>query len=166
MLNNVRDAVIARLTAAGLSAGAAYPKRGLPTAGSVVCVSILRAEEHGGGIRYLGLRESGAADPAEVYAMLCDLTLCLDFYVSLSVTDAAGDCAELFDAAAECLNGAEGQTGLRLKSLRCGEAAPDRASGMMHLRGEAEGTALLTLTGTDTQPARFLDFVLKGELDV
>ena len=164
MLNNVRDAVIAALNAAGFSACAAYPHAHAPASGTVVRVSVLRAENRSGAGNYLGVRNDPERGEQEVYGLRCALTLCLDVYAPLSAADAAGDCLDAFDGACACL--AAGETGFCLRALRCGEPAPDRDSGMMHLRGEAEGSALLVLCGSGTEPAQFQDFVLRGEPEI
>ena len=166
MLHNVRDAVIACLNAAGVSAGAAWPYSAVPARSAMTRVSILRAEDGSDGFgRYLGLRDDPESGPQEVYGMRCRLTLCLDVYAPLSGDDAAGACLEIFDAACAALCGGT-VPGLQLRALRCGEPAPDRASGMMHLRGEAEGSALLVLQPAGDAPGTFHDFVLRGELNV
>ena len=165
MLNNVRDAVITALNAAGLSACAAYPRAHAPASETVLRVSVLRAENRSGSAgNYLGVKNDPERGEQEVYGLRCVLTLCLDVYAPLSSTDAAGDCLDAFDSACACL--AAGETGFCLRALRCGEPAPDRDSGMMHLRGEAEGSALLVLCGSEAETAQFQDFVLRGEPEI
>ena len=164
MLNNVRDAVIARLTAAGLSAGAAWPHGAVPAEEGIVRVGVLRAENRSGGFgRYLGLHSDPVRGETEVYGLRCEMTLSLDIYVPLSEADAAGDCLAIFDTAMDCLG--SGETGMQLRALRCGAPEPDRDSRMMHLRGEADGSALLVLEGSAGETAAFQDFVLRGELE-
>ena len=162
MLDNVRDAVIAALQAADLSAGAAYPRSAVPAADGMIRVGIAGAEDCSPGFaRYLGQREDPEQGTQEVYGLRCGLSVSLDIYAPLSSADAAGDCLSMFDTAAGCIDGC----GIRLKSLHCGEPAPDRTSGMMHLRGEAEGTALLIAVSDSGDDIDFSNFVLKGELN-
>lgn len=164
MLNNVLDAVVRRLTAAGLQAGKAWPKTAAG-GGTVLRVGVARAEDCGGGFsRYLGTLEDGETDGREIYGLRCALGLSLDIYAPLSADDPAGDCLAAFDAAADCIGAMGG--GFQVKALRCGAPAPDRESGMMRLRGEAEGSALLVAPEGDGQSGTFCDFVLRGELSV
>lgn len=163
MLDNVRDAVIAALLAAELPACAAYPRSAVPAADGMICVGIAGAEDCSPGFAgYLGQREDPESGTQEVYGLRCGLSVSLDIYAPLSAADAAGDCLSMFDTAAGCIDGC----GIRLKSLRCGEPAPDRASGMMHLRGEAKGMALLIAISDSGDDIDFSNFVLKGELNL
>ena len=163
MLDNVRDAVVTALQNAGLEAGAAYPHSAVPASGSVICVGIARAEDCSPGFaRYLGVQNDPERGEREIYGLQCLMTVCLDIYAPLSAADGAGDCLALFDTAAGVIDGC----GIRLKALRCGEPAPDRVSGMMHLRGEAEGTALLTAVSDSGDERSFSNFVLRGELNL
>ena len=163
MLNNVRDAVVSALQAAELPAAAAYPHSAVPASGSVICVGIARAEDCSPGFaRYLGVQNDPERGETEIYGLQCLLSLSLDIYAPLSADDPTGDCLTLFDSAVGCIDGC----GIRLKALHCGEPAPDRASGMMHLRGEAKGTALLTAVSDSGDERSFSNFVLRGELNL
>ena len=163
MLDNVRNAVIAALQAAELPAAAAYPRSAVPATESRICVGLARAEDCSPGFaRYLGVENDPERGEMEIYGLQCLLALSLDIYAPMSAEDAAGDCLAMFDAAAGVIDGC----GIRLKALRCGEPAPDRASGMMHLRSEAEGTALLVAAADDGDETSFSDFVLRGELNL
>ena len=162
MLEQVRDSVIAALTAAGMTAEAAYPHSPVPGGAAKICVGVCRAEDRSPGFaRFLGLRETAEQGPEELYGLRCGITLSLDIYAPLSGEDGSGDCLALFDAAAAVI----GDCGIRLTALRCGEPAPDRNAGMMHLRGEAEGLALLLAPDQTEAGCSFQDFVLKGELN-
>lgn len=163
MLDNVRDAVIAALQSAGLPADRAYPHSPVPADGCMIRVGVSRTEDCSSGFAgYLGMQRGPEYGEREVYGLRCALALSLDIYAPLSMDDGAGACLKLFDGALPCVEGC----GIRLKRMHCGEPAPDRASGMMHLRGEAEGTALLVSAADSGNEATFSDFVLRGELNV
>ena len=164
MLNKVRDAAIDCLQSAGINAGAAYPHTAVPAGHSVIRVGIVKAADESAGFAgYLGTEYDPERGTRELYGLRCSFGLSLDIYVPLSAEDAAGDCLQLFDRAAGYIG--VRSSGLKIHTLRCGEPAPDKTSGMMHLRGEAEGKVLLISENADGEE-NFSEFVLRGELKV
>ncbi len=164
MLDNLVSAVVDALTDGGVPACGAYPHTAAPAAEPLVCVGISHAEDSDAGFaRYLGSISDAETGERDVYGLRCGVGVRLDIYVPLSETDAPGACLALFDSAAACIGGMEG---FSLKKLHCGAPAPDRAAGMMHLQGEAEGSALLLAAECDGESGTFTEFVLRGELDI
>ena len=164
MLNKVRDAAVDCLRAAGLNAGVSYLRSSVPAEHGMIRVGITKAEDESAGFAgYLGTEHDPERGQREIYGLRCSFGLSLDIYVPLMAEDAAGDCLQLFDRAVECIGARN--SGLKIKAFRCGEPAPDKASGMMHLRGEAEGKVLLISENADGEES-FSEFVLRGELKV
>ena len=161
MLEKLVGSVVEILSAAGLNAGAAFPKQAAARGSAFIAVGIRRASGRGAGFaRYLGVERDPERGETEIYGMRCEVELALDIYAPMSEANGAAACSALFDRAAAALDGA---AGLSVRELRCGEAAPDRTAGMFLLRGEAACSALLAAAGDDGD-GTFTDFVLKGEL--
>ena len=164
MLETLVTAVVGALTDAGLNAAPAYERTPLERGGQpLVCVSVRSAERTGSGFaEYLGI----FADPEtgierESYGMRADVELGVDVYVSKKSENAAMECVRVFDRAAQCMSALS--AGWKLKSVSCGEAAPDAETGMFRCKGSMRGTAYL-IAQPEGDSGAFTDFILKGVL--
>lgn len=162
-IGDLREALIAHLTAQGIHALGAWDGRRVEHKDGVVTVGLqqLRCAPLGQQT-YLGPRlveELGGW--CETYARRLELTYALDLYVPRGEGAAA---LALIDrlAQAVCLGG---PAGLRLGALTCGPLSDDRESQMLTCRAtlEGQGACLLYQKEDGTE---FTDFNVKGELIV
>ncbi|MGN1002554.1 MAG: hypothetical protein ACI4PC_07255 [Oscillospiraceae bacterium] len=165
MLESVVNAVIAALKDRGIDACAAYPRQPLAArSGCLVCAAVKSAAQTQGGFAgYLGVKTDENGNQTELYGLRCALELALDIYAPMDGENGAADCVRCFDAVTAALGGLG--SGLKILELRCGEAAPDRESGMFRCRCGAKALAFLSAESAgDGEAAGFSDFILKGEL--
>ena len=164
MLETLVTAAVGALKAEGLNAAPAYERTPIERGGqSLVCVSVRSAERTGSGFaEYLGV----FADPEtglerETFGMRADVELGVDVYVSKHSENAAMECVRVFDEAAQCMSALS--AGWKMRSVQCGESAPDEETGLFRCKGSMRGTAyLIAQPGSDT--GAFTDFILKGVL--
>lgn len=162
MLAKIADSLVEALTQAGMQAGRAYPSAPAPDKGLFLRLGIAGAEQTEAGFaRFLGLKER-EEDKAmvEVYGMKCRLELRLDIYAGMESANAAADCESAMDDIMQAL---AQYGGLKIRSVKCGQAQPDRATGLFlcpcAMKAEAE---LMFEKGEEA--GEFTDFILKGEL--
>ena len=164
MLETLVTAVVDALKADGLNAAPAYERTPLERGGQpLVCVSVRSAERTGSGFaEYLGV----FADPEtgverESYGMRADVELGVDVYVSKKSENASLECVRVFDRAAQCMSALS--AGWKMRSISCGEAAPDGETGLFRCKGSMRGVAYL-IAQPDGDSGAFTDFILKGVL--
>lgn len=165
MLESVAGAVVAALQEKGINACSAYPKEPLQAhQGSLVCVAVKSAALADGGFAgYLGVRTDENGRQAELFGLRCALTLALDIYAPMESENGAVECVRCFDTVTAALGSL--RSGLKIQELQCGEAAPDRDSGMFRCRCGVKGVAfLIAEKKEDGEETEFSDFILKGEL--
>lgn len=164
MLEEVVQALIQALSAAGLSAARAFRSRELRDCeGTVVCVSVKSAKGLPAGFGgYLGI----GTDPAtglssEVYGVRCALELALDVYAAKSAINGPDEClrcAQLIPSALTAL-----PEGLRPSSLEFGQALPDGETGRFLCRGVLAASAHF-IARQGSEDGEFTDFILKGSV--
>lgn len=162
MLEKITESIVAALGEAGLNAGRSYPRAGVPQSGVFVKAAIRSVRQSESGFaRFLGLRER-ESDGAltEEYGMRCDLEIALDIYAAMDSENAAADCEAAVDGVLEAM---AGYAGLKISSVACQQATPDRETGLFLCRCTAECGAMLTFD-SDEETGEFTDFILKGEL--
>ena len=164
MLETLVTAVVEALRAEGIHAAPAYERTPIERGGQpLVCVSVRGAERIGSGFaEYLGV----FADPEtgverESYGMRADVELGVDVYVPKHSENAAMECVRVFDEAARCMSALS--AGWKMRSVQCGEPAPDEETGLFRCKGSMRGTAYLIAQPEDDSGA-FGDFILKGVL--
>lgn len=156
MFESVLEAVRACLEAAGVPVCCAWNGTEQPE-GAVVTVGLASGKLLSPGWGdYLGRsvdEETGAE--TERFGVRMELELCLDCYAPESGPAALA----LFQQTALALEGLS--AGLRLRELRCGEAAYDGDTLCYHCRGTLAGTAFLVAETAGEEP-EFRDFILRG----
>lgn len=153
----ILDAVCQALERAGLRAVRRFPDRNLDRTQSVVCVSMKdgKAETSGFG-QYLGVQREPSGMERELYGWKCRVEVLMEVYFPVG-------------AARETLFRQVGQAmealpaGLRPTHITRGDAAPDRASGMMRCPCVLGCTTYLTRKENETGQ-QWLEFVLRGEV--
>ena len=164
MLETLVAAVVGALKAEGLSAAPAYERAPLERGGgALVCVSVRSAERTGSGFaEYLGIfTDPKTGIERESYGMRADVELGVDVYVSKKSENASLECVRVFDKAASAVSALS--AGWKLKSVSCGEAAPDGETGLFRCKGSMRGTAYL-IAQPENDSGAFTDFILKGVL--
>ena len=164
MLETLVTAVVGALKTEGLNAAPAYERTPIERGGQpLVCVSVKSAERTGSGFaEYLGV----FADPEtgverETFGMRADVELGMDVYVSRKSENAAMECVRVFDEAAQCMSALS--AGWKMRSVSCGEPAPDGETGLFRCKGSMRGTAYL-IAQPESESEAFTDFSLKGVL--
>ena len=156
MFETVLEAVCACLEAAELPVCRAWGGAAQPE-GKAITVGLASGKLLSPGCGdYLGRSvdaETGAE--TERFGARMELELCLDCYAPENGAAAL----ELLQRAALALE--QLSAGLRLRELRCGEAAYDAETFCYHCRGSLTGTAFLVAETTGEEPA-FRDFILRG----
>lgn len=111
---------------------------------------------------YIGQRYVQESDQyIEVYGKRLELTLCLNIYAPKSEANGAGKCMELFGKVLTTLNTLP--SGLRIRSVTCGETEFDHSANLFCCPCEVKLTAFLYAETTE-DIGEFLDFILKGVL--
>lgn len=162
MTETVLSTLTAALTAAGLDAVRAYPATALDRSrGPVVCVGIRENKLLSPGMGdYLGQRSDGGT-VRELYGLRAECRISLDVFSPDDETHGAAGCVRCGEAIVSALG--DLPAGLRLRSLRFGEAGYDRGSGMFRMTAELNCAAFLTRE-RDADTGVFTDFTLKGVL--
>lgn len=159
-LEQVRDGMVDFLRQAGIHAvGAWAADRRLRHAAPVVAVALKQVVGGQVGFQdYLGERYDREKDSWEaLYGRQLGLTFGLDIYVP----GEGGACMAVFDRLAAAF-AAGGPMGLRLGTLRCGEAAYDGESGLFRCPVELECAGWMY--AAEDEDGRWLtDFEVKGE---
>ena len=164
MLETLVTAAVGALKAEGLNAAPAYERTPIERGGRpLVCVSVRSAERTGSGFaEYLGV----FADPEtglerETFGMRADVELGMDVYVPKTSENAGLECVRVFDEAARCMSALS--AGWKMRSVQCGEPAPDEETGLFRCKGSMRGTAYL-IAQPENDSGAFTDFILKGVL--
>lgn len=157
-LDSVTSAVTQTLQTAHIPAVSAYPSHGLDPDRAVVCVSVQKCECLSGAFaEYLGLSYDDFDNRIELYGQRLDLVLGLDIYAPHD--DGPESCSSLFLQISQALHALP--SGLRVRKLSAGNAAPDKTTGLFHCPVALHCRALL-IARADPDSGEFLDFVLKG----
>lgn len=156
-LNQVRDAVIAALDAAGVNAVPAYEGAAKRYKTPVAAVDVASAEGKPVGLcSYLGERyDETAGTVRELYGMQMDVTISLEVRAA-----GASDCETAMESAAGALMDRL-PAGLRLGELRWAGISWDKGTGMFLRRGSA-GCKAAFLAEDRSEDGTLLDFILKG----
>lgn len=157
-LNQIRDAVVSALHAAGLCTLASYPdQRAKQYAGPVAAVAVDTAESRTVGFcNYLGeVSDPKTGRVRERYGKQ------LDAVISVEVRgERAADCEAGCETAAEVLLG-ELPSGIRPGELSWETLSWERGTESFLRRGRLQCRAYF-LAQTEDENAMFLDFILKG----
>ena len=157
-LNQIRDAVVAALQAAGLCALASYPdQRAKRYAGPVAAVAVETAESRTVGFcNYLGeVSDPKTGQVRELYGKQ------LDAVISVEVRgQRAADCEAGCETAAEVLLGGL-HSGIRPGELSWEALSWERGTESFLRRGRLQCRAYFQAQTAD-ETAVFLDFILKG----
>ena len=157
-LNQIRDAVVAALQAAGLCALASYPdQRAKRYAGPVAAVAVETAESRTVGFcNYLGeVSDPKTGQVRELYGKQ------LDAVISVEVRgERAADCEAGCETAAEVLLGGL-PSGIRPGELSWEALSWERGTESFLRRGRLQCRAYFQAQTAD-ETAVFLDFILKG----
>lgn len=157
-LTQVREAVIAALKDAGMTALATYPdQRAKQYSGAVAAVSVGAAEGKTMGFcNYLGeVYDEAAGTVQELYGKL------LEGNITVAVrAQRAADCEAGCEMAAEVLLG-KLPSGIRPGELRWDALKWERTTGMFLRSGSLRCQAVFTAQGQEDGEV-FLDFILKG----
>lgn len=161
MLDAVVSAVLGALCGSGLAAERSFPAAYADGISDyLICVSAKSAEAMSGGFAsYLGVKKRGDGGESEVYGMRCDFDLALDIYARPE--GGSAECTRLFDSAVSAVGGLG--SGLKVKTLSCGQTSFDRDTGFLKCPCDLGGTAFL-ICETQGETGVFTDFVLKGEI--
>ena len=157
-LTQVREAVIAALKDAGLTALAAYPdQRAKQYSGAVAAVSVGAAEGKTMGFcNYLGeVYDEAVGTVQELYGKLLEGNITVDIRA-----ERAADCESGCETAAEVLLG-KLPSGIRPGELRWDALQWERTTGMFLRSGSLRCQAVFTAQGQEDGEV-FLDFILKG----
>jgi hypothetical protein len=157
-LNQVRDAVLQILQAAGLTAVAAWDGAAKRYEGAVAAVDVAEASGKPAAIGgYLGQVYDAETDTvAERYGRTLEVVLSIDVRAPTAAL-----CETGCETAAEALLSGGLPSGLRLGEQSWEGVAWDRATQMFLRKGRAVGRAFFTATAEeDSGP--LLDFILKG----
>ena len=156
MFESVLEAVRGCLETAKLPVARAWGSGAQPE-GAVIAVGLASGKLLSPGCGdYLGRRvDADTGAETECFGARMELELCLDCYAPESGAAALG----LLQQAALALEGLS--AGLRLRELRCGEAAYDGGTLSYHCRGSLAGTAFL-VAETEGEAPEFRDFILRG----
>lgn len=158
-LNQVRDAVIAALKGAGLTAVPAFEGVAKAYQGPVAAVDVAAAEGKSVGLcGYLGeKRDQKTGDVRELYGVQMEVT------ISVGVrAEGAGQCETAMETAAGALM-EKLPAGLKLGKMSWGGIAWDKATGMFLRKGSAACKAVF-LAEDAGEKGTLLDFILKGTI--
>lgn len=162
MLDTVLDAVVAALTAAGLSALRQFPESEADRAAVAVCVGLKRNRLVSAGAGdYMGEKTEGGV-VSEVYGYRMEPVLALDVYSPDDGENGADGCMKAAALIAAALP--DFPSGIRPRELSCGETAYDGITEMFHMPAELGCSAFLTRE-MNAETGEFTDFVLRGVIN-
>ncbi|NCB51060.1 MAG: hypothetical protein EOM54_04150 [Clostridia bacterium] len=162
MLDAVLDAVVAALTASGVSAVRQFPDSEIDRdSGPVVCVGLKSNKLVSAGAGdYMGERTDGGV-VSEVYGFRMSPVIALDIYSPADGENGAEGCVSAAEAISSALS--EFPSGLKSRELVCGQTKFDGTTEMFHMPVELNCAAFL-IREMNGETGEFTDFVLKGVL--
>lgn len=162
MFETIVCAVIEKLKGAGINAAARFPAERLDRSCPLVAVSLHSAKLQSAGCgSYIGICQSGG-ELKELYGSRARLTLELEVYEPATSGHGADGCTKTLDKIISAVT--DGCSGLKLRTVECGQTEFDAESGMFLCRCTMELSAYLTREA-DGDEGGFTDFTLRGELN-
>lgn len=161
MFDAALNVLLSLLREAGITATAEYPTEAIRRKdGALVCVGLKNGKSASAGFGgYLGLRSDPERGEMELYGFQTELLVGLTVYAPED--QGAQGCAACYEAAVSALTCLP--TGLRLKSLSRGPAAPDLGTGMFKCEAELSCAAHF-VCARPADGGEFQDFALYGHV--
>lgn len=165
MLEQVINSIVSRLQVNGISAFRQYPNgKGLLEKGCCVCVSAESCKSISAGMgEYLGLCRTESGQEREIFGKRLEMELGLEIFAPFSMDKGADKCLSCGERLRQVLFAPTPE--MKLTEMSFGAVEADNELGAFRSMCKLKGIAFFVAeSGEDN--AEFLDFVLKGRLDI